>query len=456
MQRATTETVAIIGGGASGALTAYHLLKKDAPAHVVIIDPRAEVGLGVAYSTRCRCHLLNVPAGKISALPDQPDHFLSWLRFNEDAKATYATFAPREAFGRYLQSLLAEVPNLETLRATVVDYHFSNSKAVLKLSDGRVVRADFVVLATGNLEPARVPGVSKEAETNGVFCRDAWAVSSCANLDPNATVTLIGTGLTAVDMVLRLREGGFRGVITAVSRHGIPPRGHAPYVSLEESAVPRGVSATSIAYLRCFRAKIQGGADWRAAVDSLRTTENDLWSALTLKEQERFQRHLQRRWDVVRHRTAPPVFDAIDTELKAGTLVIRKGRVTAVDVAGSGAVVTIRTASGLETFTTTRVINCAGSNMNYRAVDSPLFRSLFTQGLVSAGRHGKGFLCAGNGAVIDARGRVSTMLFNLGPGRQGTLFESIAIPEIRCQAAQLAKTLSEQLMQEDVGDEVSR
>jgi len=36
---------------------------------------------------------------------------------------------------------------------------------------------------------------------------------------------------------------------------------------------------------------------------------------------------------------------------------------------------------------------------------------------------------------------VTEVLFNLGPGRLGTLLESIAIPEIREQAVELAEML---------------
>src|ERR1700731_1951975 len=92
------KTIAIIGGGVSGALTAYHLIEQGAEARVLVIDPRRELGLGLAYSTPSLRHLLNVPAGKISALPAQPAHFLNWLRIHHDPKATPMTFAPRAIF----------------------------------------------------------------------------------------------------------------------------------------------------------------------------------------------------------------------------------------------------------------------------------------------------------------------------------------------------------------------
>ena len=80
-----SKIIAIIGGGVSGSLTAYHLLLQEVGARVIVIDPRPELGLGLAYSTPSLRDLLNVPAGKISALPHQPDHFLLWLQTNYDA-----------------------------------------------------------------------------------------------------------------------------------------------------------------------------------------------------------------------------------------------------------------------------------------------------------------------------------------------------------------------------------
>src|SRR5246127_2217578 len=126
-------TIAIIGGGVSGALTAFHLVRQGTPARVILIDQRPDFGVGLAYSTPSFRHLLNVPAGKISALPDQPDHFLDWLRMNYDPAATEKTFAPRAVFGRYIQSLLMSTSPLEQEIATVVDVRPHGFGAGLKL-----------------------------------------------------------------------------------------------------------------------------------------------------------------------------------------------------------------------------------------------------------------------------------------------------------------------------------
>ena len=144
---------------------------------------------------------------------------------------------------------------------------------------------------------------------------------------------------------------------------------------------------------------------------------------------------------------APQIADIIDEELKAGTLVVRRGHFAGVESDGHSSSVTISTSGGPQSFAAARTINCTGPSTNYRRVNSPLFRSLFSQGLVSSGPLAGGFWCAGDGAMIGADGQVSDTLFSLGPCRLGTLFESIAIPEIRCQTLQLAEVLIERLKQ---------
>src|SRR5580692_2055588 len=129
-------TIAIVGGGVSGTLTAFHLIRQGTPARVILIDRRPDLGLGLAYSTPSLRHLLNVPAGKISALPDQADHFLNWLRKNHDPAATEKTFAPRAVFGLYIQSLLTSMGRFEQETATVVDVRLHDFGAVLTLDNG--------------------------------------------------------------------------------------------------------------------------------------------------------------------------------------------------------------------------------------------------------------------------------------------------------------------------------
>ena len=444
------KTIAIIGGGVSGTLTAFHLIRQRTPARVLLIDQRPGFGLGLAYSTPSLRHLLNVPAGKISALPDEPTHFLNWLRKNHDPAATEKTFAPRAVFGRYIQSLLASAGRLEQEIATVVDVRLHDSGAVLTLDTGGELRADLVVLATGNFDPTPVPGITKAASDWGLYRHNAWAAETYEGLDPDAPVALIGTGLTGIDVVLRLRELGHRGRIIALSRHGVLPNRHDDYTSLGSSAIPLDTPATCVAYLRAMLDAIRAGADWRAAIDSLRETTNELWLRLSIEEKRRFRRHLQRRWDVVRHRMAPPVAAIIESELQNGTLEIREAHLESVDASAGGARIILRTHVGAESLYASRVINCTGPSMNYRRIPSTLLGNMFKRGLVTSGPLGTGFHCSRDGAVIDSDGYASEIIFNLGPGRLGDLLESIAVPEIRQQAVALASTLADRIRRHDM------
>jgi len=78
MTPVASQKVLVVGGGASGALVAVQLLGKGDFA-VTVAEPSLRLGLGVAYSTTDENHLLNVPAGKMSAFPDRPDHFLQYF-----------------------------------------------------------------------------------------------------------------------------------------------------------------------------------------------------------------------------------------------------------------------------------------------------------------------------------------------------------------------------------------
>ena len=75
--------------------------------NVVLVERRGTVGEGVAYSTRESAHLLNVPAGRISAWPDRPDDFLQWAsRRYGDIKPT--DFLPRTVLRRVHSRVAAE------------------------------------------------------------------------------------------------------------------------------------------------------------------------------------------------------------------------------------------------------------------------------------------------------------------------------------------------------------
>src|SRR5689334_1161769 len=100
------EHVAIVGGGASAVLL-LHALRKNAerPLHVTIVEQRSSAGSGTAYSTPSPSHLLNVPAGRMSADAANADEFVTWLTENVPAEGyTAKSFVPRRLYGAYLRN----------------------------------------------------------------------------------------------------------------------------------------------------------------------------------------------------------------------------------------------------------------------------------------------------------------------------------------------------------------
>src|SRR5882757_36022 len=109
VRNASARSIAVIGGGASGALIAAHLLKACGDdVRLTLIEPRAQIGRGLAYATENESHRLNVRASNMSAFPDDPDHFWNWLRANGHRGEDRFCFVPRMVYGRYLGALVED------------------------------------------------------------------------------------------------------------------------------------------------------------------------------------------------------------------------------------------------------------------------------------------------------------------------------------------------------------
>jgi uncharacterized NAD(P)/FAD-binding protein YdhS len=302
--------VAIVGGGAAGVLTAIHLRRDKPGAQITVIDASGCPGTGVAYGTDDPTHLLNVPAARMSAWPDDPDHFCRWLE--KRAVTPAESFAPRLAYGRYLQEQLA-VADVRIEAGEVVGLT-PGAPVRLELRDGRCLSADTVVLATGrpkgampeSLERAFAPVLEAGTDSNVVI--DPWAPGALAALGARrpASVLVIGSGLTGVDVALPLIARG--ATVTMLSRHGTLPRRFratgppselpnlgalAGGVSLEQL---RAALAADLAHGR------ESGCEWRQVIDALRPHTPRLWRSLGWEDQRRFLREDLRQWDIVRHR----------------------------------------------------------------------------------------------------------------------------------------------------------
>jgi uncharacterized NAD(P)/FAD-binding protein YdhS len=446
--------VVIVGAGASGVLIAVHLLEHG-EGHVVLVG-RDRFARGLAYTTSYRSHVLNVPVGSMSAFSEDPDHFYRFSR-GRDENTDRSSFVPRMNFGDYLGNTLdraeAGSRRLRRVPGEVVGLdRGAAGRWRVKLREGAAFEASDVVLALGNAPPRTLlPRLN--ALPSGRYASDPWDPHAVVDVPSNAPVLLIGTGLTAIDACLALKERGHGGGVIALSRHGLLPRHHrlegAPPVPVTRP--PRATALRPL--LQEVRQQLQlaelAGDDWRDVLNGLRRHTPEVWRRLSISDRRRFLRHLARRWEVHRHRMAPEVHAAVEGMLSSGWLQVVSGSLLDATEDGEGVAVRYRPRGapmGIDrTLRAGRIINCTGADESVRGTSDPLLRSLLDSGLVQPHPLGLGLACRDDGALYGRTGDVEPGLWTIGSLRRGESWETTAVPEIRMQASGLAAAINARL-----------
>lgn len=402
--------LAVIGGGAAGLFVIREALHRQPALSVRWFAPDPHPG--VAWATRCPAHLLNVPVERMGAR--DPADFLHWLQGEPDgANIRAGQFLPRARFGAYLDALARALPDqVWRIEARVHGLDRGPAGWTLRTPTG-ALDARRVVVAVGlprHLPPAPL--------------REAWAWWGAGEaVDADAEVLLAGSGLTAVDMVLGLRDRGHRGPITVISPTACWPEVHAPTPPLAEAAAAALLDALrdsrSAAQVVAALRRASRNTAWRAVVDALRPHSNALWQAWPIPLRARLLRHGFGQWNRHRHRMAPEIGERLAAD---PALRLRPGRIGVVD----GRLVH-RYRGTTQPLTPTLALDCRG----------PAFGALPTQQAWLQGLLDTGDLKPyplGSGIAAPVREDLALV----GAANFGTLLESTAIPELRAQAQTLA------------------
>ncbi len=448
-----THDIAVIGGGASGVMAVIQLLRRaTGPLRIALVEPQPTLADGVAYATRRPEHLLNVPAGKMSAFPDLPGDFVDYLRasgaFDLAAEALAPLYVSRLHYGAYLRERLAQAragspATLEVFTTAVDGLSPQRENHLLQLRDGNRVVAAHVVLAVGNaLRPLPLRGATALAASHRA---EAWDTEAVAAIPADAGVAIVGSGLSMVDAVITLAEQAHRGAIHVISRHGLLPLPHAAAAPFDFDPTPL-LSLPLRARMRALREEVARaqaqGQPWQAVMERIRPLGQSLWRSLSWPDQQRFLRHVVRYWDVHRHRIDPQVHARLQALRDNGQLRLHRARLDATWAAGACARIEGREHDGAPLqLEVQRVINATGVEMRVQAMRNPLLQQLVGEGLAARGPHGIGLDSDDAGQVLDADGHADRRLHVIGSLRIGTLWESLAVPELRAQAAALATAL---------------
>lgn len=443
-----TVDVAIIGGGAAGTFTAVHLLRTGRPLRLAIVERADRLGRGIAYSTTNPRHLMNVPASAMGGLAGRPGHLVEWCAARGEPVDETA-FVNRPLFGRYLVALLrdaiagAAIRPVE-LRDEAVAVTPSGSRLRVALASGSEIDAGRVVLATGTPVAADLPLASGSWPRDpGRYLTDPWAPGALEALAGD-DILLLGTGLTAVDVALRLSDLRPSARLVALSRTGLLPITHRwPEGAVEIGYRPPPAGTTLREQARAFRTAVvaarERGADMRDVVDAMRPYTQAIWRGLPDADRRRFLRRYARYWLIHRSRMAPAASGWVQELRDDGRLRIVAAAIASVED-GSRPVVRLRPRGGgaVETVHVDAIVNCAGPADSPFTGGSPLYRALRDAGLARPHPLGLGIDTGPGGAVLDADGRPSETLYTIGWLRRGELWESLAIPELRDQAGALA------------------
>jgi len=445
--------VAVIGTGFSGVATACHLMQHlPTGSELVLLNASGALARGLAYGTQSEMHVLNVPAARMSLYPDSPGHFIDWARRVAPLRAHH-DFLSRRLYGEYLQATLSAA--IAARPEIVVRTHVTRVRRLHPVagglyqieSDDLLWRGQRVVLALGHFAP-RPPHRALCGLAAELYVNDPWSPAALQGLAADASIMLVGTGLTMVDVLLALRKQGHRGPVLALSRRGLLPLAHRsneiPPPAWRLSSQLTAERLTLKALVRAFRDEVKRaqalGHDWRDVLGAFRGSTAQAWSRLSEREQAQFLRHLQPYWDVHRHRAAPVAFQGLREALACGQLLVRAGRVSDVQRTAKRLSVTWRP-RGTEasaTFAADRVINCSGPSSDINATSSDLLWWMQEQGQLRRCPLGLGLHVDVHHQLLNAQGLPQQGLYYVGPLLKSQYWEATAVPELRVHAQQVA------------------
>ncbi|MBS7544265.1 FAD/NAD(P)-binding protein [Ancylobacter oerskovii] len=456
MTTAHIQSVAILGGGFAGAVTALRLIAASTgQLDLTLVDP-ARLGRGIAYATGEPDHTVNGFAGGFALHADRPEHFLEWLAAEAEAGRWAPSVddlaqasPPRALYGAYVERELLNAAARAGERVRLVhrrDRAVDFDGRVVTLASGASLAAGRVVLATGLHR--RRPALGAGLAAHPAFVADPFAPGAFEGAERAGHVLLLGAGLSMLDAVVSLEKRGFRGRYTLVSRSGllVPLRREvAPWPGTPQAAeLPRNAGEVLGWIRRERRAAAAAGRDWQSLPPLFRQHVGAIWAGLADRDRARLLHRLLPFWNLAMHRAAAPSFAFLARARAEGRVHSLAGSVTRLDEAGDGLRATLRPRGGGAPFPIEAdlAVGSLGFEFDWTRIDDPLVKNLLRRGLAVPHPVGAGIRAdRATQALIDMDGRISDTLFAVGHPLRGEFFEASSLNEQIAQATRLAAVL---------------
>ena len=456
--------VAIIGGGFSGAALAVHLHRAAARlegVRIVVFEPREMLGAGLAYSTPEPANRINVPAGRMTLYPDDPDSFVRYIEktkvLAEDASALLPdgqAYPRRRVFGAYVAAEIAPL-----LEAGIVEHERSRVEHVtrhgegweLLTADGNSHVADIVVVATSHPPPA-LPQVLRPLAGHPKLVADLNADAALDNITADDRILIVGNGLTAADAFAALKRRGHHAPVVSLSRRGLRSRGHPaapqePYGDFTDP--PLGSASELLRRIReALRAAQATGVTWHGVLDAVRLQGRDIWRNLPLNERRRVVRWLRPFWDAHRFRIAPQVEALLDEAVVSGELRIVAGSLVSAQADRNGSLLVdlrLRGQKDIARIDVEAIIVTTGPAHGGILKSQAFLSGLEQAGFLTLCPTGLGIRCDERSRAVDRQGQAVETLLIGGPLARGTFGELMGLPQVTEHAVYVAAEIASSL-----------
>jgi uncharacterized NAD(P)/FAD-binding protein YdhS len=458
--------IGIIGGGFTGTMITVQLIDKSTEqCEIILINERETLNKGIAYNPYSDKHLLNVITGKMSAYPDNPDHFLDWVMQKDEFKKKDITiiansFLPRQIYGEYLCNIWEEAKKsakskqiqITVIDSFVVDLDVSDNSVDLWLENDLKLNIDYCVIATGNHIPRNPQIKNIDFYNSPNYFQNPWKIESVKNTNINLPVLIIGNGLTMVDTVLGLLEQGFKGEIYSISPNGfnILPHRHngLKYSKLvEELRADMNIYELVNLVNKHIKTVREYGVSAEPIIDSLRPHTQKIWQSFSDKDKELFMSRLRHLWGVARHRIPLHSHDKIQQLRIDGKLHINSGKIIDITELNESIIVQYfdKKENEIKEIKVSRIINCTGPETDLMSLDKSFLKNCLLKGVLKQDKLRIGIKAnTETFQIINSDGKPHTNLYTIGSNLKGELWESTAVNELRGQAEKLAERLKTQ------------
>lgn len=437
--------IAVIGGGFSGAAFAVHLVKRHGRrSQIIVFEPRAHLGAGLAYGADDPSHRINVPAARMSLYPDNLQSFQNFVETHPSRHSDAYIVAQdgqlypqRSLFGTYARAEIA--PYLES---GAIRHQRSSVQSVVRSEEGwritddagSVTVADIVVIATTHPSP-QVPSVLRPLKADPKLVADATLKDALAGIGSDESVLIVGNGLTSADVIATLNRQGHKGRILSISRRGLRSRGHPASVQEPFGDFVTRPATRASELLRNIRTALRearsAGFSWHPVIDAVRSQGPEIWQALPIAERRRIVRFARPFWDVHRFRIAPQVEQVVEAALSEGRLEVLAASLREVQATATGFDVVLAV-KGKKPLTQhfDRIVVTTGPAHDGILKSQPFLKELHAAGHLSNCPTGLGIACDTSSRAVDENGHPLAFLFIAGPLARGTFGELMGLPQV--------------------------